>query len=72
MSEDTTDTNTLDCIICHNEIDTNDPQGYMLAPCDHIFHRQCLEQWMDVKVRMLYLTVSSEIYATRSALSIDV
>ncbi|EJK73332.1 hypothetical protein THAOC_05051 [Thalassiosira oceanica] len=50
MSEDTIETNTLDCIICHNEIDTNDPQGYMLTPCDHIFHRQCLEQWMDVKM----------------------
>ena len=63
MSEDTTDTNTLDCIICHNEIDTNDPQGYMLAPCDHIFHRQCLEQWMDVKVR---ITLSPSVLKTLS------
>mmetsp|Transcript_8011 Transcript_8011/g.13729 ORF Transcript_8011/g.13729 Transcript_8011/m.13729 type:complete len:201 (+) Transcript_8011:1-603(+) len=50
MSEDTGDTPTLDCVICYNEIDINDRQGYMLAPCDHIFHRHCLEQWMDVKM----------------------
>jgi hypothetical protein len=50
MSEDTTETPTLDCVICYNEIDVNDRKGYMLAPCDHIFHRHCLEQWMEVKV----------------------
>lgn len=50
MSEDTRDTPTLDCVICYNEIDVNDRLGYMLAPCDHIFHRHCLEQWMDVKM----------------------
>lgn len=50
MSEDTGDTPTLDCVICYNEIDVNDRRGYMLAPCDHIFHRRCLEQWMDVKM----------------------
>ena len=50
MSEDNTETPTLDCVICYNEIDVNDRKGYMLAPCDHIFHRHCLEQWMEVKV----------------------
>jgi len=50
MCEDTSETPTLDCVICYNEIDVNDHQGYMLAPCDHIFHRHCLEQWMDVKM----------------------
>ena len=50
MSEDTSETPTLDCVICYNEIDVNDRRGYMLAPCDHIFHRRCLETWMDVKV----------------------
>eukprot|EP00970_Alexandrium_tamarense_P015246 scaffold4900_cov193-Alexandrium_tamarense.AAC.23 len=44
------DAPTLDCVICYNEIDVNDRAGYMLAPCDHIFHRQCLEQWMEVKM----------------------
>ncbi len=50
MSEDTGEECTLDCVICYNEIDVTDSKGYMLAPCDHIFHRECLEQWMDVKV----------------------
>ncbi|KAL7443613.1 hypothetical protein ACHAXM_009052 [Skeletonema potamos] len=50
MSEDTGEDCTLDCVICYNEIDVTDNKGYMLAPCDHIFHRECLEQWMDVKM----------------------
>lgn len=50
MSEDTSATQTLDCVICYNDIDISDRNGYMLAPCDHIFHRQCLVQWMDVKM----------------------
>mmetsp|Transcript_25043 Transcript_25043/g.36767 ORF Transcript_25043/g.36767 Transcript_25043/m.36767 type:complete len:1157 (-) Transcript_25043:33-3503(-) len=41
---------TLDCVICYNSIDTSNRRGYMLAPCDHIFHRECLEQWMEVKM----------------------
>ena len=41
---------TLDCVICYNEIDLGDREGYMLAPCNHLFHRQCLTQWMDVKM----------------------
>uniref|UniRef100_A0A6U2FVB9 RING-type E3 ubiquitin transferase n=1 Tax=Pseudictyota dubia TaxID=2749911 RepID=A0A6U2FVB9_9STRA len=44
------DAPTLDCVICYNDIDISDRMGYMLAPCDHIFHRTCLEQWMDVKM----------------------
>jgi len=50
MSEDNSDTPTLDCPICHDEIDANDRSRYMLGPCDHLFHKQCLEQWMDVKM----------------------
>ena len=42
--------NTLDCVICYNAIDVHDRRGYMLAPCDHIFHKDCLVQWMDVKM----------------------
>lgn len=44
------DAQTLDCVICYNEIDINDRTGYMLAPCLHIFHKTCLEQWMEVKM----------------------
>lgn len=41
---------TLDCVICYNDIDIGDREGYMIGPCDHIFHKECLTQWMDVKM----------------------
>ena len=41
---------TLDCCICYDAIDIRDRQAYMLAPCDHLFHRSCLVQWMEVKM----------------------
>jgi len=41
---------TLECSICYDAIDVRDRQKYMLAPCNHIFHRECLAQWMDVKM----------------------
>jgi hypothetical protein len=40
----------VDCVICYNEIDTSNRAAYMLSPCDHIFHKDCLVQWMDVKM----------------------
>jgi hypothetical protein len=43
-------THDLDCSICYDGIDIRDRPAYMLAPCDHIFHRDCLVQWMDVKM----------------------
>lgn len=41
---------TIDCSICYDVIDVRNRRVYMLAPCDHIFHRDCLVQWMDVKM----------------------
>ena len=41
---------TLDCVICYNAIDVHNRRGYMLAPCDHIFHKDCLMEWMNVKM----------------------
>lgn len=41
---------SLDCVICYNAIDVHNRRGYMLAPCDHIFHRDCLLEWMNVKM----------------------
>jgi transmembrane E3 ubiquitin-protein ligase len=41
---------SLDCVICCNEISYHNRKGYMLAPCDHIFHKDCLIQWMEVKM----------------------
>lgn len=43
-------TPNFDCVICYNEIDIRDRTAYMLAPCDHLFHRDCLIQWMEVKM----------------------
>jgi transmembrane E3 ubiquitin-protein ligase len=41
---------TLDCSICYEPINIRDRQGYMLAPCEHLYHRDCLVRWMDVKM----------------------
>jgi hypothetical protein len=41
---------TIDCVICYNSIDLRNRRGYMLAPCDHLFHKTCLVQWMEVKM----------------------
>lgn len=40
----------LECSICYDAIDIRDRLKYMLAPCNHLFHRDCLAQWMDVKM----------------------
>ncbi len=39
-----------ECVICYNGIDVGHPGGYMVSPCDHLFHRECLERWMDIKL----------------------
>eukprot|EP01060_Flectonema_neradi_P034814 TRINITY_DN622_c1_g1_i1.p1 TRINITY_DN622_c1_g1~~TRINITY_DN622_c1_g1_i1.p1 ORF type:complete len:615 (+),score=33.74 TRINITY_DN622_c1_g1_i1:106-1950(+) len=41
---------SLDCVICQTNIDPTQSSGYMLAPCEHIFHAQCLQQWMQQKM----------------------
>ena len=41
---------TLDCSICYEPIDVRKRHEYMLAPCNHLFHRECLVKWMDVKM----------------------
>jgi hypothetical protein len=41
---------TVDCVICYNSINVTEPKSYMLAPCDHIFHSECMIQWMNVKM----------------------
>ena len=42
---------SLDCVICYSEIDPRVRSKYMLAPCNHIFCRHCLEQWMEIKMQ---------------------
>jgi transmembrane E3 ubiquitin-protein ligase len=41
---------TLECSICYDDIDIRDRPNYMLAPCNHLFHRDCLSHWMDAKL----------------------
>jgi transmembrane E3 ubiquitin-protein ligase len=45
----TNDEGTIDCVICMVELDVS-ARDYMIAPCDHIFHRECLQGWMQVKM----------------------
>jgi len=44
MSED-----QRNCVICMREVEVYDPD-HMITPCDHIFHAECLMQWLDVKL----------------------
>jgi hypothetical protein len=45
------DPEEFNCSICWNSIDLNDRSCVMRNQCKHIFHRICLERWMDEKVR---------------------
>jgi Ring finger domain len=40
----------MECSICYDDIDIRDRKKYMLAPCNHLYHSECLKQWMDVKM----------------------
>lgn len=41
----------VDCVICMAPVE---PEGAvharMVTPCNHFFHTECLERWMDVKM----------------------
>lgn len=49
-SSTTGDNQALECVICCSEIDPQNHRGYMLAPCDHVFHKECLLNWMKIKM----------------------
>ena len=41
-----------ECVICFGIIvDVNNHDASMRSPCNHIFHRDCLERWVEEKVR---------------------
>ena len=52
---------TTDCAICMSEVFVNveevpethkiDIYSYMVTPCNHIFHTECLENWMSYKLQ---------------------
>eukprot|EP00003_Mantamonas_plastica_P012171 TRINITY_DN2212_c2_g1_i4.p1 TRINITY_DN2212_c2_g1~~TRINITY_DN2212_c2_g1_i4.p1 ORF type:complete len:356 (+),score=97.75 TRINITY_DN2212_c2_g1_i4:101-1168(+) len=39
----------INCVICMSPVEQDD-LDYMLTPCDHLFHKDCLERWMDIKL----------------------
>eukprot|EP00923_Selenidium_pygospionis_P018999 GHVN01033147.1.p1 GENE.GHVN01033147.1~~GHVN01033147.1.p1 ORF type:complete len:660 (-),score=94.42 GHVN01033147.1:1070-3049(-) len=39
----------VDCVICMTDVGVSD-RGRVVTPCDHMFHGECLQQWMDVKM----------------------
>eukprot|EP01127_Copromyxa_protea_P021669 TRINITY_DN752_c0_g2_i6.p1 TRINITY_DN752_c0_g2~~TRINITY_DN752_c0_g2_i6.p1 ORF type:complete len:176 (+),score=8.22 TRINITY_DN752_c0_g2_i6:86-613(+) len=38
-----------DCVICRCEIEAQ--ERYMVTPCNHIFHEQCLTTWFETKLQ---------------------
>lgn len=41
--------NLCECVICYNGIQYTSG-SYMITPCDHVFHKECLSRWLDVKL----------------------
>ena len=42
----------LNCVICMSIIvNVNDHAECVISPCNHIFHRDCLNRWTEEKVR---------------------
>lgn len=39
-----------ECVICMGEITPEDGHQRVTTPCEHRFHRICLERWMDIKM----------------------
>ncbi|CAM9387722.1 unnamed protein product [Chrysoparadoxa australica] len=38
-----------ECTICYNNVDVANDE-YLICPCDHIFHPECLERWSQIKM----------------------
>ncbi len=47
--KDLESSNQNECVICYNIIEAHN-NDYMIAPCDHVFHKSCLQQWMNIKL----------------------
>jgi hypothetical protein len=45
------DGSTIDCVVCMTEMAFPMRRAdYMVTPCDHIFHQDCLKPWIDQKL----------------------
>ncbi|SCU92059.1 LAFA_0F07712g1_1 [Lachancea sp. 'fantastica'] len=61
LEHGSSENHTIDCAICMNDVavyvedipETHkvDQQDYMVTPCGHIFHTNCLENWMSYKLQ---------------------
>ncbi|CAL8462582.1 g2115 [Coccomyxa elongata] len=40
----------VECVICMNPLDIERTSARMVTPCNHFFHPDCLNRWMDVKM----------------------
>ena len=40
----------VDCVICMAPVECQSIHERMVTPCNHFFHKPCLERWMDVKM----------------------
>jgi len=49
MTQMSGEEDNLECVICYNELVLT--RGlYSISPCDHLFHKECLARWMQVKL----------------------
>ena len=40
---------SITCVVCYNAVQLTYGE-YMIAPCDHVFHHECLSRWMTIKL----------------------
>jgi hypothetical protein len=39
-----------ECGICFSDVAQADAQDYMVTPCNHLFHSDCLNRWFEIKL----------------------
>lgn len=54
MTVETGGSSDIDCVICMTPVDVKNRRSRMVTPCDHFFHPECLERWMEIKLECPY------------------
>ena len=49
-----------ECVICMSEVDLDNLRSRMITPCNHAFHTECLQKWMEVKLECPTCTYITE------------